>query len=160
MKKASFSVVIGFVIAAFGYHLVMSETQALPRPELPDSFRGDWSVSKYELQGVEYGHFSDCQFIGLGSGESSIVSSNGLVSSVTLQGFDTTGNGTAYFSIESTEDTAAMGGGGPRKAIGQVTTGGQLEIVAARSGGDDYPADFGDDSKNSSICWSFSKSDE
>jgi hypothetical protein len=160
MRKASLGLLFVFAAMALGYWGVVRSAHAFAKPELSGSYDGNWAVVGYEVSGVSYGHFADCEFVGHSSGESGIFAPNGLMSTVTLQDFDPTGGGIAYLLIESVEDTPAMGGGGPRKAIARITAAGQLEIMAARSGGADYPADFGDDTKKDSIYWLFSKNED
>lgn len=157
MKNASVGFLLVLVVALIGYWEVTRTASASANPELPEAFCGDWSVVHYEVTGVETGRFAECEFVGLRNGQSGIFAPNGLMSTVTLQGFDPADGGTAYLLIESNEDTPEMGGGGPRKAIARVTPVGQLEIIAARSSSFNYPADFGDNSKKDSICWAFSK---
>ena len=156
MRKLSAVVLFGLVIAAV-YFGGMSSAQQLETVTLPEELTGDWAVSSYKACGDEYCYYSDCAFVGAVSGGSSIGSANGVTSSIELQGYDATGSGVAYFLVETPEDTEEMGGGGPRKAIGRITAGGQLEIVEARSADADYPADFSDLTKSDSISWSFSK---
>jgi len=61
--------------------------------------------------------------------------------------------------LETSEDKPEFGGGGPRKAIGQIMENGSLEVLVARSASRDFPADFGPEASNDSIRWVFSPLD-
>lgn len=61
------------------------------------------------------------------------------------------------FTIETTEDNEAMGGGGPRKGICRINEKGELEIVETRSASHDFPPDFSDATKAKSMYWKLTK---
>ena len=52
-------------------------------------------------------------------------------------------NEKAYrYLFEGSDDSPDVGGGGPRKSMCRIDESGDLEIIEARSAGDDYPKDF------------------
>lgn len=67
---------------------------------------------------------------------------------------------TFRFTIETPDDAAGMGGGGPRKGICKVNEKGELEIVETRSASYDFPIDFSDATKAAAIYWKLTKNSE
>ena len=61
------------------------------------------------------------------------------------------------YLFEGSEDSPAVGGGGPRKAICRIGESGKLEIVEARSAGDSYPKDFSEASIAKSVYLNLKK---
>ena len=64
---------------------------------------------------------------------------------------------TFRFSIETSEDNQAMGGGGPRKGICKINDKGELEIIETRSASKDFPKEFSDASKAAAMFWKLTK---
>lgn len=160
MRKRSWVVFLGIGLGLIALHWGSKLLQAVPISSQSDVEQVAWVVTAEEFRGKSDYRFNEGTLRITDSKKSQLIALSGESASITSNDSSVpfSKGQVSKLLVETTDDRAEWGGGGPRKAIGQITMSGDLEILVARSAAREFPADFSAASKNDAIRWLLSPS--